>query len=247
MFRRGLALCAVLGFVSVANAGIAVNLTPTNAGPYDINNPASLGPFTVNIDISQSPAGSREGIRLVRFDLADTNPAITLPTLITWRYTGVTGIPANAAHAEFRELPRADTVYQPNNYPNKNANDPDFFDDGIDPEDPNDDNRPWNFNMLVLPASGNYRVASLLNVRLPAVPGEYLLDVMNSDSVGDVNSGAQVTYGFGIDPNDPRLDLRANEGALSGGQLRFIVIPEPATLILLGLGGVAAAMRRRSA
>jgi hypothetical protein len=240
MFRRGLALCAVLGFASVANAGIAVNMTHTGAAVFDANVPASLGPFNVDIFLAQDPAGSREGLRLVRFDMSDTNPAITLPTQITFRYTGITSVPRSIAHAQFLDLPRVDTVYQPTNYPNLNANDPDFT-------DPDIDLYPWNLNMMVLPASGNYRVASLVGVRLPAVPGVYLLDVMNSDSVGDVNLGAQVTYGFGIDPSDPRLDLRANEGNLSGGQLSFTVIPEPATLILLGLGGVAAAMRRRSA
>lgn len=231
-------LGAVLGLASVANAGIVVTLVPPGAGPYEPTTPSALGPFNVDIFLSQEPPGDREGLRLVRFDTSDTDPAITLPTLITWRYTGVTTIPSNSAHAEFRTLPRADTVYQPNNYPNRDANDPDLA-------GPDTDLFPWNLNMMVLPASGTYRVATLVGVRLPAVPGIYLLDVMNSDAADQLNQGAQVTYGFGIDPNDPHTDLRATAGALTGGQFRFVVIPEPATLILLGLGGVAAAMSRR--
>jgi hypothetical protein len=94
-------------------------------------------------------------------------------------------------------------------------------------------------------------------VTLPTEPGVYTVDLL-SPAPGEaptVNNGVVFDFGFGGGPGDevtkwasapqPRgTDLLITYGA--SGPLTLTVIPEPATLVLLGLGGIAALRRRRS-
>jgi len=56
-------------------------------------------------------------------------------------------------------------------------------------------------------------------------------------AVGDHNAGGDLTEGFALDPS--------GFGTVSYSAISINVIPEPATLALLILGGMAAIRRRR--
>lgn len=213
MFRRGLALCAVLGFASVVNAGAVVSLAPTNNGPY-------LGgeQFTVNVNVT---ADQSIQPRLLGFDFSASNPAITLigpdgPDLDTTQefVFDLSTLAASALYSQFPNFPKPQVVYQSTS--------------------------PVPGFILQLNSGQEFHAGSL-TIKLPTAPGTYLLDAMNATDQ-DPNNGARIDFDFAN-----RTTLSANNGLLTGGQREFVVIPEPATLILLGLGGVAAAMRRRMA
>lgn len=222
MFRRGLALCAVLGFASVVNAGAVVSLVPTNPG---VGGTYSGGEqFTVDVNITSDQSLQP---RLLGFDFSVTDPAITLmgPD-VTGGPGGVPdGIPefvfdmstafvSSALYNPFPNFPRPQVVYS------SQTGIPGF--------------------VLQMNAGQPFHAGSL-TIKLPTDPGTYVLDAMNATDQ-DVNHGARIDFDF-----VNRTSLTAFNGLLTGGQHEFVVIPEPATLVLLGLGGVAAAMRRRTA
>ncbi len=68
------------------------------------------------------------------------------------------------------------------------------------------------------------------------------VDVMNPED--NVNLGAWVRFGFGIDPDDPITMWRAYTGELTGGRL-LMEVPEPASVVLLAIGGFVVVRRLR--
>ena len=109
-----------------------------------------------------------------------------------------------------------------------------------------------------LTAGVPYRIGGM-PVTLPSEPGTYTLDVLNLSNTDDTNFGMVLNFGFGgagdpvklwasaaqADNADDSIIYNPARDHLSGGGLTLTVIPEPATLILLGLGGLAALRRRR--
>ncbi len=77
---------------------------------------------------------------------------------------------------------------------------------------------------LLLPASGPLTIARL-EVTLSRRTGTYTLDLVNA-ATADLNRGAVVYYGFGVEPDDPVRILRTHEPAprnLTGGTYSFTV------------------------
>lgn len=71
------------------------------------------------------------------------------------------------------------------------------------------------------------------------------VDVTNDD-VADPNWGARADFGFG-GPNDPVTTWRAYTGELTGGVLELPVVPEPASVVMVGIGLVYALRAKRKA
>ncbi|MBU0718762.1 MAG: PEP-CTERM sorting domain-containing protein [Planctomycetes bacterium] len=118
------------------------------------------------------------------------------------------------------------------------------------------------FNQLQVTAGVPWRMGGI-RVQLPTAPGDYILDLLTPINLAgevdltDENFGMVLDFGFGgtgdpvrkwgsaVNSPDVHDTIVYSSARGAGGPLTFTVIPEPATLVLLGLGGLAAAARRR--
>ncbi len=101
---------------------------------------------------------------------------------------------------------------------------------------------PTNF-ILLLPASGGGSLSyGTGQVTLPMAMGTYDLDALNADSTND-NTTARIDYDF-VTPTTWLANTMPPQ--ITGSVARMTVVPEPASLALLALGGLAVLRRRRA-
>ncbi len=235
LLRRSHRLFAVLVMVwaTHTDAGVVIWLVPSSLGPYDIANPSSL---TFNVDVfaqldANGPATFRA--RFFQFDLADSSPAIRIAPVLTHPGTDVGDI----YFWDFSSLSQC-------------SGDPAACGDLWNIDSDFSENLVKMTFLGLNPALRDFpltqsvaRRVGVMQITLPADLGAYpvVLDVLNADDP-DPARGAAISYGRGT-TQDPRVDLRAFNGQITGGRIYFV--PEPATLMLLCLGGVAALKSKR--
>ena len=272
MFRRVVTLCVVLGFASVANAGAVLELSMSDMGALDTTTPAPNvccwtdlpGPvqimqgdsFMVHAFMTTDTTLT-SGARLIQLDAE--GPLTTVP--MSWMgvdadtvnqppgdgignfwfdYTQVSSfagrfpaqgeievmdgffVSSTAGHTDFSNVGdgTVSTVWA-----TSTAGSAMFF-----------------FNADVPVHVG----AMVIEVPEDATLGMYTLDLLNS-TAQDINSGAAIQFDF-ENPTDWGVFngmIDYGPGAGVAGPATFEVVPEPMTLLLLGLGGVAALRRRR--
>lgn len=268
MLRRFVALNLVLGVASIANADVVISITPQTAGPYAPGSTVTMNVNLSQVNVSAGDPQPIQGLRFIQFDYADSSPELTLGALggtpqvrrVAWDFSSIVG--GSAAYFQDRDLTTAPAklvtvAFTGTDYPNGDPLNP-----GTTDGPPCEEICPWNQTMFVLPASGSYRVQTLA-VTLPVNLGTYTIDPLNADAVvqGNPTLGAAVQWGFGVHASDPVVSVQPSNTA-GGGGLSFdgfgtffpdgaggfaYGVPEPATLVLLALGGMAALRRRRTA
>jgi len=193
-----------------------------NAGyTIDVNVPAGpyLGGETVTADIGLTGSGEADVFaRLITFDFAASDSALGLAN---WSWT-----PAYQNGQQICSIVPSlcgTGHFEDTGLPKVNAT---FLGTGLDA-----------FNQIAIPGNGSIVLGSV-DVTIPTAPGTYTLDAVNN-AAADANDGARLDHDF----DNPTTIW----GTFAGGTADITVVPEPATLALLGIGGLAAIRRRRNA
>jgi len=203
--RSGTAKTAAL----LTDPQVVVTLTPPGPPPYA---PASQIPVAVYVRRAQP--GQPIFIRLLQFDSQDTDPALTLELPVT--HTDST-----APYAPYRFFDFTSTALCAADLTKCGDGYVDWFQGVIFAivwfEGSANASR-----QLTLPGDASPIYVGSVLVTLPANPGMYRLDLMNADEPPP-NSGAMLVYGFGMTPDDPRVDLSPYGGTIAGGRLDLLV------------------------
>ena len=225
MIRRGLAFGLVLAMASAASAGVVVSVDQAT-----LNGTYGAGTITVPLVLTQDPAGADIGIRGLGFDFTLTDAALA-PANFAFDYTGVTIYPYQP-YSDFLDMPLPATVFT-----------------NSSPSD------PLSVTMLVLPGSGptNPPALASFEITTPDGPGMWDVDFMTPTDPNDPNLGFWLSFDFenptvwrpgdgaevGLPDGWTGIKLASDDGA------SYYFIPEPASLGLLALGGLALIRRRR--
>jgi hypothetical protein len=216
MLKRGLTLCLVLGVASVANAGAVLDIQLDTPE----NGPGGYLPgTTVDFSVFMSTDAQMDiEARLITIGFHVTDPALTfVGTEFDWDWSTVM---FDFGYTKFLEYPRVNVTYS--------------------------STEPQPGLILVIPQGGALRLGGG-QVVAPMELGTYMLDGLNELGLdydgqpGNANHCARLDFDF-VNPTV----WTAINGDVTGGRTPVNVVPEPATLALLALGGVAALRRRRS-
>jgi hypothetical protein len=226
MFKRAITLFVVLGFASMAYGDAVVEITALT--PPDQGTAYSQG-AVVDFQVAITTDAPVQA-RLLTLDFSGSDPALT--------FTGPDDYPLDAGGN-----PQGDGVEEF------------VFDfgsvtDSLYSRFPNYllSNITYN-GTFPIPgfmlefAAGTPLVVGQGTVILPMMDGDYMVDALNPEAV-DLNTGARIDFDFG-NPTTWHSTFGPDQGMISGEPLMLTVVPEPATLLLLGLGGVAVLRRRR--
>lgn len=233
MLSRGVVLCSIFALATTAQGGVQVQLVPTPNLPEYAPNAEVL----VDVKLSQSAGGSDQLLRMVEFDLQDTNLSLLTVELPTTHDRGTVAPGQEGDDIKFWSFSSLNSCATSppvcsNNY---------FVDDDLPPGTV--DTRPNvlsiayyglavdtpNLYQILLPASGAAVTVGKLKVKMPPTGGSTVtLNLIASSwtNANDVNGnrGARVDFGF-----DPHIIWRPRTAApnnVTGGTLAFVVCPD---------------------
>lgn len=158
--------------------------------------PAPYSPGShVNVDVRISNlTGQDVYLRFAQLDTTDTDPALAFGNPeFEFDYSALTDA---GLYIEFPAYPYPSTVYFGTNAM------PGFI--------------------LSLPGYQHIHLGTIRDQIMPPTSGSFTLDVMNA-TASDPNFGAQLQFGFGVQPDDPVTAWRAFTGELVGGTFAFVV------------------------
>jgi len=222
MIRRGLALGLVFGLASVAQAGVVVELEAKSADRFQ-----PCGQFgaseAVLVEVylrRDATVAEDKLIRLVQLDFSLTSAGLSLPALVSWASPVALGF--HHIEDEIAGI-RPNLVAIAHSGPRSDQGEPAPTGPADLQGDPGE--------QLVLPGDSSQRVkVGEVVVTMPAVSTTdtdvYTLDVLNAVGA-DLNNGAMVSFGFGIDVGDDITNWRAGTADLTGGSLAIAVSNPP--------------------
>ncbi len=215
MLARSTSLLVLLAAASVVHGGAVVNLVPDPLGPYDGGEIVKVG-----VNLVQEPGGADRFLRFAQLDFERSSEQLGFVGDFVFRPPTIcTFISCDwTTYAMFQGYPRPAAA---------------SVTGILDSE-----------SMWRLRADGMPTAIGSFEIRLPAVPGQYLLDAISPLDPDNDDLGALLIFGYGNLPGDDVTEWRPGSG-LSGGRLVFTVVPEPAMAVLLAIGGLAAICRRR--
>jgi hypothetical protein len=271
MFKRGLSLVAVLAMASMANAGAVVELriadelgnpvSPTNQdGTWD-------GGENVVVEMWVT-ADDTFVIRSAQIDYRSSSPELILgkdidsvnqpfdgvPNFWFDYSRSVNGVGTYPAMGEGDDGPTTGDYVD---FSNLTAGVPAV---PFPPSTASGRTTHSATRMIEVAAGVPFRLGGMpttLPAADPTAVRTYTLDLLGADA-NNVNNGTAIGFGFGSAAvgdkpvtlwstaiNDPTVNSPIAYAPGRAGPIQFVVVPEPATLAILALGGLAAALRRR--
>ena len=176
---------------------------------------------TLDLDVDTDPAAYTFDVAVgVSQDPGGTDRLLRLAILDFT--TSNSGISLNSFAFDFSSVPFGGALYAP-------------FPDLPVPQAAYSSTSPQPLGQWVLPADGSTLTLGTLNITIPMAEGVYDLSALGPMS--------NIGYGFGVEVGDDIVELIPGDG-LGGGAATFTVVPEPATLAFLAIGGLAMLRRR---
>ncbi len=159
-------------------------------------------------------------LRMIQFDFSDSDPALGLDSTFDFNFSAVPSGGGGYFSSLYPELP------VPHAFQSLDCGCPGEY--------------------FHLPSDGSLRIGSI-GVQLSGVPGLYRIDMLNADEPDELLGAAIRTAPWLPEFPPPSFYWRAFTGDITGGAYDFVVIPEPATglLVLGGLLGLQSSFRRR--
>lgn len=222
MAKLGLiALLVATASVAQATADVQLDIaaSPSSLLATSGSAPGFTGGENLTIEVRVSePAAASSFVRFAQLDFANTDAALNVSNF-QWDFSETASGTAGTSWITSNSTPLPQAAFMPL---------------------VEDSSVQW---QIPAPAAGQSGVLlATFDVQLPVAQGSYDLDVLLAGDPNNSAVGGVLTTGF---TSADLLTRTIGSGGLTGGALTFVVVPEPATLLLFGLAGTVTAIRRR--